>query len=79
MRVDARSVGGDQTVRLWDAASGLELASLKGHTDRVSGLSFSPDGERLASASWDQTVKIWLGEGRKNEMARERIVPPSTR
>ena len=34
-------------------------ATLKGHTDVVNSVSFSPDGKRLASASHDQTVKVW--------------------
>jgi tetratricopeptide (TPR) repeat protein len=46
-------------VKLWDAATGQELRTLKGHTDRISSVAFSPDSQRLASASADSKVKIW--------------------
>jgi WD40 repeat protein/tRNA A-37 threonylcarbamoyl transferase component Bud32 len=36
-----------------------ELLTLEGHTREVTCVVFSPDGKRLASASSDQTVKIW--------------------
>jgi hypothetical protein len=44
---------------LWDARPGQELLTLKGHTNLVSSVAFSPDGTRLASGSLDQTVKLW--------------------
>ena len=42
-----------------DAATGRELLSLERHTDYVHGLAFTPDDRILASASGDNTVRIW--------------------
>lgn len=46
------AVGGrDQSVKVWDLASGQELLSLKGHTGVISSVAFRPDGKQMASAS----------------------------
>ena len=50
---------GDETVTLWDAATRTRIATLEGHTNSVTSVSFSSDGALLASGSWDQTVKLW--------------------
>ncbi|KAK0638838.1 HET-R [Cercophora newfieldiana] len=49
----------DETVKLWDTASGIYLQTLEGHGSSVWSVTFSPDGQRLASGSNDETVKLW--------------------
>ncbi|KAF1959412.1 WD40 repeat-like protein [Byssothecium circinans] len=44
---------------IWDASSGACLQTLEGHSDSVTLVAFSYDSTRLASASYDRTVKIW--------------------
>jgi WD40 repeat protein len=47
----------DQTVKVWEAASGECLRTLEGGRDW--GVAYSPDGRRLASAGWNGIVKVW--------------------
>ncbi len=62
----------DQPVKLWDVATGQELLTLKGHTDDVWSVAFSPDGKRLASGSVDQTVKFWEAATEQEVLAERR-------
>jgi WD40 repeat protein len=49
----------DGTARVWDAASGKEVAVCQGHADQVLFAAFSPEGSRLATASPDRTARVW--------------------
>ena len=62
----------ESVIRLWDVATGREVARLGGHGLWVSALVFFPDGKTLASASADQTIRLW-------DLTRlDRVPPPRT-
>jgi WD40 repeat protein len=65
------STGEDKTVHVWDAATGRELLSLRGHKDACGCLAFSPDGWRLASASKDGTIRVWDATPLRGEEEQE--------
>ena len=52
----------DKTARIWDAATGKEIAVLRGHDDGVNSAAFSPDGSRIVTASADKH-RPHLGRG----------------
>jgi WD40 repeat protein len=58
----------DNTLKLWDAQTGQETLTLKGHSHWVNSVSFSPDGKRIVSGGEDGFgsyregaggVKVW--------------------
>ncbi len=49
----------DNTVRIWDVASGQELKALPSHFGATRAVSFSPDGQFVATGGDDGTVGIW--------------------
>ncbi len=49
----------DGTLEVWDADTGSELLSLKGHAGLVYAVAFSPDGKRIVSGGQGKTAKVW--------------------
>lgn len=47
------------SVRLWEVASGENIATFWGHPTDIQSLAFSPDGTLLASGSFDGTILLW--------------------
>jgi WD40 repeat protein len=63
---DARLIAsgsGDRTVKLWDLDTGRVVQTITA-TDQVYGLSFSPDGKRIAAPMQDGTILLSAVEGR---------------
>ena len=67
------TTGLDEALKLWEVATGGEVATLKGHRDRIQWVEFSPDGSTLATASRDNSIKLWDIPG------RPAVSPPATK
>ena len=52
------SCSSDKSVKLWNADTGAELWTVSGHSQLVTAVSWSPDGTKLASGSYDSTVTV---------------------
>jgi WD40 repeat protein len=46
-------------VKLWDLATGKQIAAWQAHSGGVLSMAFHPDGKRLATAGADPVVKLW--------------------
>jgi WD40 repeat protein len=49
----------DGVIRFWDAASGKELRSFRGHSNLVSAIAVTRDAQRLVTGGWDGIARIW--------------------
>jgi len=68
---DGRMVtaGADGKVATWTLGRQQPDRVFEGHTAPIVSLAVSPDSTRLATASWDHTVRIWsLGDGAQQEL-----------
>ncbi len=58
---DSQTLAAASSIGVWVYTAELEpIALLEGHTLWVSSVDWSPDGDRLATGSWDDTARIWL-------------------
>ena len=55
------SSGEDNTIKVWDAATGMEVMTISGHRSPIRSVVFSPDGKEIVSGSSDKAIKVWDG------------------
>ncbi|MEO6126206.1 MAG: hypothetical protein ABIR32_21105 [Ilumatobacteraceae bacterium] len=49
----------NSAVTIWDVKSGDQIVTLSGHIGAINSIAFSPNGDRLITASNDGTARIW--------------------
>ncbi len=53
------SVGGDRTAYTWDVRTGQVIGRYRGHTEKITCVSYFADGNLLVTGSADKTLRIW--------------------
>ncbi|KAI8475516.1 MAG: WD40 repeat-like protein [Monoraphidium minutum] len=53
------SGGIDNQVHIWELRKGVVSTSMAGHTDSITGMSLSPDGNFLLTNAMDNTLRVW--------------------
>ncbi len=53
------AAGAYNDIQFWDPKTGKEVAILRGHSGLIWSIAWAPNGQLLASASDDGTVRIW--------------------
>jgi hypothetical protein len=56
--------GSDPRIQLWNVTAKGKVATLEGHVQVVTELTFHPEGALLASHSWDGVLRLWDPSGR---------------
>ena len=62
----AATGGEDDLGYIWDFVSGEEVVKLTGHTDSVTSVAWSSDGEMVSTGGMDGKVRIWRRVGKEN-------------
>ncbi len=49
----------NNSLKIWDLATGTELLTLIGHSQEIRTIAISPDGKKILSGGRDNTVRLW--------------------
>ena len=49
---------------IWNAKDGALIQTVRGHDGPLTAVAYSPDGQTLATSSWDRTVMLWDAQDR---------------
>jgi len=62
-----QTTGDSSTVSIYEISNAKVLTVLQGHQARVNTARFSPDGQHIVTASWDNTAAVWDAASGKRE------------